>query len=63
MSIFDKLVEERGKRNITQREISRYLKCTPSTLNHYEKGKRKITAEMMEEYADYLGIELKLQIK
>jgi transcriptional regulator with XRE-family HTH domain len=63
MSIFDKLVEERKARRVTQRIMAKHLKCTPSTLNKYEKGKRRILACDMEEYANYLGLELKLQVK
>jgi transcriptional regulator with XRE-family HTH domain len=63
MSTFKKLTEQRGKQNISQREMAKYLKITPSTLNRYEKHNRKITAKMQDEYAERLGIELKLQIK
>ena len=63
MSIFDKLIEERKARKITQRKMAAHLKCTPSTLNKYEQGKRRILACDMEEYADYLGLEFRLQVK
>jgi transcriptional regulator with XRE-family HTH domain len=63
MSTFDKLTEQREVQRVTQRKMAKYLKCTQSTLCRYENGKRKISAEMQDEYADKLGIELKLMIK
>jgi transcriptional regulator with XRE-family HTH domain len=63
MSTFEKLIEQRKRLKITQREMAKHLKVTPSTLNKYEFGKRKISAEAMDEYCDYLGYELKLQVK
>lgn len=63
MSIFETLVDCRIKRKITQRIMAKHLKITPSTLNRYEKGNRKISAKMQDDYAEYLGIELKAQLK
>ena len=63
MSTFDKLVEQREIRGISQREMAKKLGCTSSTLNRYESGNRKISAEMQDEYSKILGFELKLMVK
>lgn len=63
MSTFDKLIEQRKKMGITQREMAKNLRITPSTINKYEKGTRKISSEMQDVYAKFLGIEIFLMIK
>jgi transcriptional regulator with XRE-family HTH domain len=63
MSTFSKLVEQRISRKITQRKMAKLLKCTPSTLNRYEKGNRDVSANMQDDYADNLGLELKIMVK
>ena len=63
MSIFEKLIKERESRKVTQRLMAKHLKITPSTLNRYEQGNRKIGLEMAENYADFLGLEFKLMVK
>lgn len=63
MSTLDKLVVQRGKNNVTQRQMAKNLKCSPSTLNKYEKGNRKMTAEMQDMYVEFLGLELMIIVK
>lgn len=64
MSTFEKLVAFRKQSSdITQRKMAKILKCTPSSLNKYEQGIRKISAEKQDEYAEAMGIDLKLMIK
>jgi transcriptional regulator with XRE-family HTH domain len=63
MSTFDKLIIERKRLSVKQKDIAKHLGCTAATLNRYEKGNRDISSAMVDKYADYLGYELKLMIK
>jgi len=56
MSTFEKLIEIRKAKLITQKEMAQHLECTASSLNKYESGKRNISAEMQDKYALYLKI-------
>lgn len=60
MSIFESLIDQRKKQKVTQKEMSLYLKITPASLNRYEKLNRKITSELIDQYAEYLGFEIRL---
>jgi len=61
--LFDKLIEERKLRKVTQKDMAKYLNISPWTLNNYERGRRRISLEFTEDYAKYLGLELKLMVK
>jgi transcriptional regulator with XRE-family HTH domain len=63
MVIISKLTELRIKMNISQRQMAKALKCTPTTLNRYEKGKRRMYLDMVIDYANELGVEFKIQVK
>lgn len=63
MSTFEKLIGQRKLLKITQREMAKHLKCTPTSLNRYENGSRNISATDQDTYADKLGIELKMMLK
>jgi transcriptional regulator with XRE-family HTH domain len=63
MSTLAKLIELRKEKGITQKRISRVLQVTRSTMSRYESGERKISLEDAEEYADFLGYELKLMLR
>jgi transcriptional regulator with XRE-family HTH domain len=63
MVIFDKLVEIRKQKGITQADMSVTLKIGKTTLNRYETGKREISGTLVEKYAKVLDYELKLMVK
>ena len=63
MSILEKLIEERKLRKVKQKEMAKHLGITGWTLSHYEKGHRNMTLKMAEDYADKLGLEIRLLIK
>jgi DNA-binding XRE family transcriptional regulator len=63
MSILNKLIEERKLHKIKQNEMAKQLGVTGWTLSHYEKGHRRMTLDMAEDYADKLGLEIRLLIK
>lgn len=63
MSTFDRLVEQRRKRGITQRQMAKWLKVPVSTLNRYEKGSRKISIHLVDQYAAELGLKIELMVK
>jgi len=63
MSIIEFLIEQRKQKKITQKTMSKHLGCTHAALNRYEKEKRKISFELIQLYAEYLGFELKLMAK
>lgn len=63
MSTFEKLVELRKKSGISQKEMFKKLDLTKTTMSRYENGSRKISAELQDKYAEYLGYEIKLMVK
>jgi transcriptional regulator with XRE-family HTH domain len=63
MVIFDKLIQIRKEKRVSQGNMAYKLGITSTTLNRYEKGNRKISAELMLEYAIVLGYELKLMVR
>jgi DNA-binding XRE family transcriptional regulator len=63
MSTFTKLVEQRKKSEVSQKEMAKHLGLTNSTMNRYEKENRDISAKLQDDYAEYLGYELKLMVK
>ena len=63
MSTFNRLIEFRKRLGIKQKDMARYLSISKSTLSRYERGSRKITAEYMDKYAEYLNIEIQFIIK
>lgn len=63
MVIFDKLVQIRKEKKITQGDMSTLLKISKTTLNRYENNQRKISGDLVERYAKELNYELKLMVK
>lgn len=63
MSTFEKLVELRKKSDFNQKEMAKKLGLTKTTMNRYENNSRKISSELQDKYAEYLGYELKLMVK
>jgi transcriptional regulator with XRE-family HTH domain len=63
MSTFSKLVDQRKKIGMSQKEMAKKLGLTNTTMNRYEKGNREITSKLQDDYAEYLGYELKLMVK
>jgi transcriptional regulator with XRE-family HTH domain len=63
MAIFDRLVELRKEKRISQRNMAIKLGMKAGRLNRYEKGDRKISIEFVEDYADKLGYEIRLMVK
>jgi transcriptional regulator with XRE-family HTH domain len=62
MSTFSKLVEQRKRIGISQKGMAKKLGLTNTTMNRYENGNREITAKLQDDYAKYLGYELKIQL-
>jgi len=60
MSTFEKLVEQRKKMNIKQKDIAAYLGIDKSTLSRYESQERLIDANRQDEYAKYIGYKLEI---
>lgn len=51
-----KLKERRKELNLTQRDLANLLSITPSAVNHYENGNRKINIDMLNKMAACLEI-------
>ena len=63
MSILDSLIKIRKEQKIKQKQIAVKLGVNKTTMSRYESKSRKISAEDQDKYAEYLGLELKLQVK
>lgn len=63
MSIISKLVEIRKQQRVKQNVMAGWLGISSGSLNRLENGSRKIDIDIVEEYADKLGYELKLMVK
>jgi transcriptional regulator with XRE-family HTH domain len=61
--LFEQLIRERKIRKVKQKDMAKHLNISPWTLNNYERGRRRISLDFAEKYADYLGYELKLMLK
>ena len=61
--LFEQLIKERKIRKVKQKDMAKHLNISPWTLNNYERGRRRISLEFIEDYADYLGLELKIMLK
>ena len=54
----EKLKEIRNIRQITQRELAKMLKVSPSTIAMYETGQRAPDPEMLKRIAEYFNVSL-----
>lgn len=63
MSTLDLLITQRKKQKVKQIEIARHLGITKTTMSKYESKDRKISAEHQDQYAEYLGFEIRIQLK
>jgi len=63
MDIFNYLIEQRKQRKIKQENLAIFLKVTKVTISRYENKKRDMPYRLMVKYAEFLGYELKLQVK
>lgn len=54
--ICDKIKELRAERNITQKEIADFLKCSPNVYSRYEIGARNPSYEILIRIADFYNV-------
>ncbi|MEL7568036.1 MAG: helix-turn-helix transcriptional regulator [Dehalobacterium sp.] len=52
----EKLKQLRAKHNLTQQDIAKLLKVSPSTVGMYEQGRRNPDTETIKFLADYFGV-------
>lgn len=60
MSIISILIEERKKAKINQKSMAKLLKISPESLNRFEKENRKQNINVVIDYAEIIGFELRL---
>lgn len=63
MDIFQKLVQIRKEKKRGQKELAYHLGITTTTINRYERGKRKIPYDLMCKYAEFLEMDIRILIK
>lgn len=54
--INDRLKKLRNEKNLTQRELAKLLKLSPSTIAMYETGQRMPDPETLQKIADFFGV-------
>ncbi|MCI7813438.1 MAG: helix-turn-helix transcriptional regulator [Lachnospiraceae bacterium] len=52
---YERIQNLREDSDLTQKEISAYLKISQRTYSHYENGTRNIPVEMLSRLATYYG--------
>jgi transcriptional regulator with XRE-family HTH domain len=60
MTIIEQLVEERRAKKIKQSEVAYHLGITRSKMSRFERGFDKETNHIIDNYAEYLGYEIRL---
>ena len=60
MNILNVLIRERKSKKIKQTEISNFIGCSKSLICRLEAGKSIPNMNYIEQYADYLGYEIRL---
>jgi len=63
MDILKVLISERRSKKITQNKIADFIGCSKSLISRLESGKSIPNINYIQQYADYLGFELKLMVK
>ncbi len=52
----DKIKNLRKAKKITQKELANYLNVSTSTISRYEKGKRNVSIEILEDIASFFDV-------
>lgn len=60
MEIGRKIRELRQKLGLTQTDLAHRINVDPTTISHYESGKRAVTIEILQKIAEALGVSLAL---
>jgi len=60
MSVLNELIKERKIRGLSQASVSRYIGISKQLMSRMEGGKSIPNMNWIEEYADYLGYEVRL---
>ena len=63
MDILDELNEIRKEKHIRQKELCSRLNITEATMSRYQNNKRTMPIDVLINYIDYIGYEIKLMKK
>lgn len=56
--IKDRIISLRVEKNMTQSQLAKALKISPSSIGMYEQGRRKPSYELLEEISDYFNVDM-----
>ncbi len=56
--IKDRIISLRLEKNMTQSQLAKALKISPSSIGMYEQGRRKPSYELLEEISDYFNVDM-----
>ena len=63
MTILERLIADRKRRGLSQNDVAMYIGISKQMVSRLECGKSIPNIDYIEDYANYLGYELRLLMK